>query len=250
MRLIPMPENKRLAEALASLQHLLTGMFDLVTDQLQEALQAALTNDAALAAQVHQRDDLVDSMEMKIDSHCAHILSEMRPQGPDLRMLMAALKVTTDLERIGDHCKNLAKEVAGTMRTLDSFKALGEATTRMLYRARQTFEDRDAALAWALVNEDSKVRGLHARNVACIVAQCSTDRAGLEAAAYLVGMSKALERVADHAVNIAENVVFWIEGVDVRHPKLQRSGAHAVPGKQYHYKPGSRDKHRHAPDLH
>ena len=227
-----MPQDARLTKALEVLQHLLTGMLDLVADQLADALKAASTNNVTLANQVRKRDDLVDSMEMKIDGQCRHILTELRPHASDFRLLMAAIKINTDLERIGDHSKNLAKEVIKDLQVSDAaakrtFKALGDATLRILYHAHQAFENRDSTLAWSLINREDEVRQLHVENVTCIVSRSETNHATAEAVAHLVGMSKALERIADHAVNIAEQVIFWIEGVDVRHPKLQRSGAHA-----------------------
>ena len=222
-----MPIHRHLDDELAKLRRLITDMFSIVDEQFANGINALLNRDVELAEKVVARDDEVDELEIRIDEHCERILALYHPVAQELRMLITAVKINTDLERIGDHCKNLAKNTRHVEKAPDLLKSthIGDMTTHsrsMLRDVQDAFFERDRVTSREVLAQDRQVDRLHEENFYALVKFGREHPDQLEAVAHLVTASKALERISDHAKNIAESVVFLVEGKDIRHRKLER----------------------------
>jgi phosphate transport system protein len=221
-----------LDEALPALTGLLIRMSELVSDQFTEAVDALVRCDTALAEQVRRRDDEVDAMELEVDRMAERVLALYQPVAGDLRALLIAVKINTDLERIGDHAKNIAKDVPHVACAPGAIQSthlteMADAVRKMLHEAHESFRQRDRAMASRVMAYDREVDRLHKSNFAALEAHVLAHPADFKAAAHLLTASKSMERIADHAKNVARGVVFIMEGEDLRHMKQQRRAAEA-----------------------
>jgi phosphate transport system protein len=212
----------RLARELALLRRHLLDMSGHVIDQHTGAVAAILEQDLERANLVIARDDEIDALEMEVDRHCERVLALHQPVAADLRAVIMAEKINTDLERIGDHCKNVARiteHVVNAAHILSEarFREMANASRQMLLQARQAFLSRDAGLGRKILDYDETVDGLHWESFDILVEHIRSRSEDVEVAAHLLMASKALERISDHATNIAQAVVFLIEGEDIRH---------------------------------
>lgn len=204
-------------------RHLHT-MFNTVDEQLADSLNAVVSGNHDVAERVRRRDDVVDDLEMKIDRACEAVLVQGPMNEETIRFVMTAIKINTDLERIGDHSKNLARaavEHPSLMSLIpgEHFDRMVDAVRGMLYRAQDALTRGDRELAWQLIENDSTVNALHRRTLDLLVARHERSEAAFALGARIFALSKALERIADHCVNIGESVLFWLEGIDVRHTR-------------------------------
>jgi phosphate transport system protein len=222
-----MPIHRPLDEELQILWDLLVRMHLLVDEQLADAIDAVTRCDAEKAARVRDRDDEVDRLELAVDHQCERILALHTPVAVDLRLLVTAVKVNTDLERIGDHAKNLAKYTPFLAGRSDlvaqtQIARMADVARAVLREAQDAFLKRDRLLARRVIARDREVDALHQQTVTRLVALVRENPDNAEALVHLVTMSKGIERIADHAKNIAETAVFFVEGIDVRHRRLQQ----------------------------
>lgn len=229
-----MPVHRHLDDDLRTLRDRVFRMADLVDEQLGDALDALLRQDEALGARVFRRDDEVDALELEIDKLCERILALHQPVAAELRAIITAVKVNTDLERIGDHCKNIAKNVPRVAQATAAIEAtqlqeMGDLARAMLRDVQEAYARGDRSLAQRIVAQDDRVDHLHRRNFDALVAYGRAHPEDLEAAAHLLTVSKAFERISDHATNIAQSVVFLIEGTDIRHPRARQAAARPGP---------------------
>ena len=220
--------QRLLDEELRLLRDLIFEMFDRLEEQFTDAIDALLNRDVELAEIVISRDDVIDALELKIDWQCERILARFQPVAADLRMLITAIKVNTDLERIGDHCKNLAKNTKYVVTSpeplqVTRFREMVDIARKMLREVQDAFLKGDIKLARRVLLEDAEIDALHKENFYALVNYCKEHPECAEAVAHLITASKALERISDHVQNVAEGVVFLIEGVDIRHRKLRYS---------------------------
>lgn len=216
----------RLTREIAELRSRLLDMATIVAEQFTDAVEALMDHDVERAERVVARDREVDALELEVDKYCERILARHQPVATDLRTLLTVEKINTDLERIGDHCRNLArntKHVTEAPDVLESIQLREMASTarRMLDEAKQAFLDQDAALARRIPDLDDEVDRLHHENFRALVDYIRNHPENAEVAAHLITASKALERISDHSTNIAKGVVFLIEGVDIRHASVQ-----------------------------
>lgn len=223
--------HRHLDDELKELKTLLLEMSRLVDEQFAEAINALLTQDLALAERVRRRDDEVDATEMNVDRQCERILALYQPVAADLRMLIIAVKINTDLERIGDHCKNLAKNtlrLAGAAEVIahSRLEEMADVSRAMLRDVEDAFLQRDHVKARQVLSRDSDMDRLHKDNFRRLIEYGQAHPDQIEYVAHLITAGKGLERIADHAKNIAENVVFLIEGIDIRH-RRERKGERA-----------------------
>lgn len=202
-----------------------------VEDMLQEACEAIFAPDPALALRVIQRDDEVDTAEVDVETEVIRLLALYQPVGSDLRLLCTILKVNNDLERIADCAVNIAErarhlQLQPLARENEDLRHLGPAVRRMLRKSVQAYGDFDAAAAQRIIEEDAAVDALYQQIVRGLVADA--DKATERLASYLdlLSVAKNLERVADHATNIAEDVIFLSTGKIVRHRPGSRESPH------------------------
>lgn len=221
-----MSNRSSLDQELALLRGLIAEMANHVDAQFADAMNALLQGDTELAEQVVAGDDAVDALELRIDKQCERILALHAPVAVDLRMLIMAVKINTDLERIGDHCRNLSRNArhlvdAPTLLDETRLPKMADMSRTMLREAEDAFLEDDRLKARKVIARDLQVNRLHNETFGTLVQMCEDGHEHAEAIAHLLTVSKALERISDHAKNIAQGIVFMVEGRDIRHRGLQ-----------------------------
>jgi phosphate transport system protein len=204
-----------------------------------EAVAAFLNRDPEAAAQVLKLDERIDRDEMEIDELAVRILALRQPVAYDLRFLATTLKFVTDLERIGDEAVNIAERAqeaanASQMPPHEEISSMGETAQGMLRDALDAFVEGDTLKAEAVLARDDRVDELYGRVLQNCFAWMREHPTAIPSAQAVVSVAKYLERVADHATNLAEQVVFMVRGDDVRHrPRTDRGdGKDTGAGKE------------------
>lgn len=193
-----------------------------VEGMIVDALRSLVERDAALARAVIARDGEVDHLELEIDELALSILALRQPAASDLRFITLAMKINTDLERIGDLATNIAERsyeliAEPALRPYVDLQRLGAAVRTMLRDALDSFVARDAKRAEEVRARDREVDDLHAAIFQDVQALMIRDVDTIRRGMRLLFVSKYLERIADHATNLAEAVVFLVQGRDIRH---------------------------------
>ena len=223
-----MANRSTLDRELSSLRGLIVDMANRVDEQFADAINALLQGDVELADKVAARDDEVDQLELKIDQQCERILALHAPVAVDLRTLITAVKVNTDFERIGDHCRNLshnAKPLADARDLLleTNIPQMADMSRSMLREVESAFLERDRLKARKVIARDQQINRLYEDTFRLLVDKCREGHEEAEAIAHLLTACKSLERISDHTKNIAQSIVFMIEGTDIRHRGLQHA---------------------------
>ncbi|HVW50728.1 MULTISPECIES: phosphate signaling complex protein PhoU [unclassified Trinickia] len=199
-------------------------MGGLVEAQITRAMQALNEFDEGIADQVIAAEETVNTMEVVIDEECSNVIARRQPAARDLRLLLAISKTITNLERAGDEAEKIAKRVKrltedGAARTVNiaEIKVSGEMAVSILRRALDAFARLDTVAAAQIVRDDKAIdeefRAFVRKLVTYMMEDPRTISAGLE---YLT-IAKAIERIGDHAKNIAEFIIYIVKGTDVRH---------------------------------
>ena len=188
-----------------------------------------------LANQVIHGDPTIDGEEVEIEEECLKILALHQPVANDLRFVAACLKINSDLERIGDLAVNVGERAASLKRTSpfavpQSLRPMMETTARMLRECLDSFVKQSVTLARKVMAEDEKVDAFNRTNIAEMVELMKSSSDKVEDALLFLSASKSLERIADHATNIAEDVIYMVEGEIVRH-KASMAAARAAAKK-------------------
>ncbi len=214
---------------LAEVRARLVRMGTLVESMIEAAMRALADRDTPLAQRTYAQDDEVNRLELEIDDMCLRILARRQPVASDLRFLASALKLVTDIERIGDLVANICDRVVELdeeppMRPYGSLQLMASATSGMVHDALAAFVARDAKHAKELLSRDRVVDDYYRQLFGELLAEMMADGKNVYRATRLQSIAKYLERIADHATNIAERVVFLVEGNDIRHPYSRGTG--------------------------
>ena len=209
------------AEEMTRLKEDLLAMASHAADAVARAMRALIERDDALSKKVEEDDNILDQFEIEIDDLAIHLLAKA-PLATDLRFTTIAMKTSANLERIGDEAVTIARR-AVELNTEPQLKAyvdlprMAEMAMAMLHEAITALVNRDADKARQVVASDSAVddlnRQVHRELASFMVEKPATITRSLK----LMVISKSLERIADHATNIAEQVVYLLEAVDIRH---------------------------------
>ncbi|RPI25098.1 MAG: phosphate signaling complex protein PhoU [Acidobacteria bacterium] len=214
--------DRKFEEELDELKHALLDLGAQVERNIGDALHSLITRNPALAKGVILRDPSVDFREIRIDEACLSILARRQPVARDLRFIATSLKIVKDLERVGDMSKDISEHVIEILKQppINDFATLplmAVFAQSMLKRALDAFVNRDPVLARQVIGEDDQVDEMHARLWSEIVEAMGRDRTLIPPLAHLFSIAKYVERVGDHSSNVAEMVVFMVEGKDIRH---------------------------------
>ena len=209
-------------EELEALKQTLLAMGGLVEDQIRRVTRALLERDDAVAQGVIERDRQVNAYDVEIDEQCVSLLALHQPAAGDLRFITTAMKIVTDLERIGDQAVNIAQRVLELNREPQlkpyiDLPRMAERAQRMVKESLDAFVARDTALARQVCGEDAEVDALKEQIFRELLTFMMEDPRTIPRAIRVILISRFLERVADHATNIAEMVVYLVEGKMVRH---------------------------------
>jgi phosphate transport system protein len=193
-----------------------------VESAIHRSVRALVDRDADLARQVLRDEARINQMEIEIDNLTTRLFALRQPMARDLRFLTAAMKINTDLERMGDLAVNIAQRalslVAQTqVKPLIDIPRMAQLVESMLLRTLDAFVKSDAEEAVSVLAADDEVDALRDSVYQELVAYMQSDPTTVPAAVDLIFVARNLERIADHATNIAEDVVFLVKGVDVRH---------------------------------
>ena len=209
-------------EELDALKQTLLAMGGLVEDQIRRVMKALLERDDVMAQEVVERDRQVNTYDVEVDEQCVSLLALYQPAAGDLRFITTAMKIVTDLERIGDQAVNIAQRVLELNREPQlkpyiDLPRMAEQAQRMVKESLDAFVARDTALARQVCGEDSEVDLLKEQIFRELLTFMMEDPRTIPRAIRLILISRFMERVADHATNIAEMVVYLVEGKMVRH---------------------------------
>lgn len=209
-------------EELEALKQTLLAMGGLVEDQIRRVTRALLERDDAVAQEVIERDRQVNAYDVEIDEQCVSLLALHQPAAGDLRFITTAMKIVTDLERIGDQAVNIAQRVLELnreprLKPCIDLPRMAERAQRMVKESLDAFVARDTALARQVCGEDAEVDALKEQIFRELLTFMMEDPRTIPRAIRVILISRFLERVADHATNIAEMVVYLVEGKMVRH---------------------------------
>jgi phosphate transport system protein len=209
-------------EELESLQSRLLEMGGLAEERVRAAVQGLVTRDPALFEKVLLGDEPVNQLHVEVDRRCFRLLALHQPMATDLRAIVAAVKINTDLERVGDLAVNIAE--AGTryiahppVKKLIDIPQMGDIAQAMLRDALDAFVKRDTRLAHQVLNEDDRLDSLKTQVFRDLLTYMLKDQSTVEPSLDLILVSRHLERIGDHATNIAEDVIFMVSALDVRH---------------------------------
>jgi phosphate transport system protein len=209
-------------EELEALQSRLLEMGGLAEERVRAAVQGLVARDPSLFAKVLHGDEPINQLHIEIDNRCFRLLALHQPMATDLRAIVAAVKINTDLERVGDLAVNIAE--AGKrylqhppVKPLIDIPRMGELAQVMLRDALDGFVRHDVSLAEAVLAKDDTLDALKTQIFRELLTYMLQDPATIEPSLDLILISRHLERVGDHATNIAEDVIFMVSARDVRH---------------------------------
>lgn len=205
----------------AALKEKLLTMSSLAASSVQNAIRSLVERNDDLARQVEQADDQLDALEIELDE-LAIVLLSRGPVATDLRMITVAMKITHDLERVGDEATTIARRAVDLnkepqLKPYVDIPRMATMALEMLNDALEAFVSRDTGPARAVLPRDKEVDALHKQLQRELVSFMLESPTTITRCLNLMQVSKRIERIADHATNIAEEVVFLYEGRDIRH---------------------------------
>jgi phosphate transport system protein len=209
-------------EELDQLKMRLLEMGGAAEEHVRLAIRGLVDRDSDLIEQVLVSDERINSLHIEIDSRCFTLLALHQPMAADLRTIVAAVKINTDLERVGDLAVNIAEAarryaIHPPVKKLIDIPRMASIAQEMLRDALDAFVRRDVALAQDVLNEDDRLDSLKTQIFRELLTYMLQDPSTIEPALDLILVSRHLERIGDHATNIAEDVIFIVSAKDVRH---------------------------------
>jgi phosphate transport system protein len=215
---------------LESLRNHMLEMGGKVEQQLSNAIEALVNMDSGRAELIINLDHEVNQMEMNIDDQCSSILARRQPAASDLRLVVAIIKVNTDLERIGDEAAKVARqavrlsEAGNSPSNFVEIRHIGTHVADMLRRSLDAFARLDVDMAVDVVKNDTVVDREYGSALRSLMTFMMEDPRSIGSIINEMWALRSLERIGDHASNIAEHVVYLVRGQDVRHGRLEELG--------------------------
>ena len=208
---------------LDSLKQRVLAMGGLAEERVREAVRGLMDRDSAALDAVLAGDQPINDLHIELDDRCFKLLALHQPMAADLRVIVAAVKINTDLERVGDLAVNIGEAGKRYLRhapvkPLIDIPRMGELAQSMLRDALDAFVRRDIALAEAVLAQDDTLDALKTQIFRELLTYMLQDPVTIEPALDLILISRHLERIGDHATNVAEDVIFILSAKDVRHP--------------------------------
>ena len=213
--------TRHIERQIESLKERILRVGTLVEEAISKSITALINRDVPLAQRVMANDEEIDRMEVEVEEECLKILAIYQPVAADLRFVVAVLKINNDLERMGDLAKNIAKRVAQLAgQTIDlpaEIRSMAMQAQEMVKQCLDAVVRGDPALARQVREEDDAVDAARQRVQRRVMAGIKADPENAESLLRINSVSKHIERIADMATNIAEDVVYMVEGDIVRH---------------------------------
>ena len=214
--------DRQYEEELSGLRQRILEMGGLVEKQIANAVRALVGRDVTLAEETMRKDQMVNRLDVEIDELCIRLLALRQPAARDLRFITTALKITTDLERIGDRAVSVSEraiELANEspLKPYIDIPRMAEIALAMLRRSLDAFVREDTDLALEVCRSDDEVDKLNGQIFRELLSFMIEDPQTITRAMRILFVSKYLERIADHATNIAEMVIYMVKGKSIRH---------------------------------
>ncbi|GHE21192.1 phosphate signaling complex protein PhoU [Halomonas urumqiensis] len=215
--------SRQFNQELEELKTHLMAMGGLVEKQVQDAVAALLDADSSLAQRVVDNDRAVNDMQIKIDEECTRVLARRQPAASDLRLVLAVIRAASDLERIGDEASKIARNAIDLInadngsRGFVEVRMISEHVRRMVRDALTSFARFDTELALQLVHEDDEVDNEYRTAMRSLMTFMMEDARSISSILNVMWILRALERIGDHANNLAEYVIYLVKGLDIRH---------------------------------
>jgi len=222
---------------LSELKNHLLVMGGVVEKQVSEAVDALVKGDSGLATKVQARDEDVNRLELMIDEECTQVIAKRQPTASDLRLVMSVAKMVSDLERMGDEASKVAKmaivlsEEGASPRGYVEVRHIGEHVSRMVRDSLDAFARFDASKALEVMKEDKSVDNEYKTATRSLVTFMMEDPRSISQVLSVMWVLRALERIGDHACNVAEHVIYMVKGKDVRHISVELAEK-AIEGKR------------------
>jgi phosphate transport system protein len=217
-----MERVRHFQEELDLLKTRLLEMGGLAEERVRRAVEGLAERDVALTEAVLRGDEPINALHIEVDDRCLKLLALHQPMAADLRAIMAAVKINTDLERVGDLAVNIAEAakryaLLPPLGRLIDIPHMGDIAQSMLRDALDSYVNRDVVLAQQVLHQDDELDALKTQIFRELLNFMLDDPGTIEAALDLILVSRHLERIGDHATNIAEDVIFMVSARDVRH---------------------------------
>ena len=214
--------TRHFEEELEVLQQRLLSMGGLAEDRMGDSVKAVTQRDPALVERLLVGDEPINALHIEIDDRCFKLLALHQPMAADLRAIVAPVKINTDLERVGDLAVNIAEAAKRYLqhppvKPLIDIPRMGDIAQRMLRDALDAFVRRDTQLAEAVLAADDTLDALKTQIFRELLTFMLSEPSTIEPSLDLILISRHLERIGDHATNIAEDVIFMVSARDVRH---------------------------------
>ncbi|HLO09857.1 MAG TPA: phosphate signaling complex protein PhoU [Desulfobacteria bacterium] len=214
--------KKRYSGQLAGLREQVLRMGGLVEQMTRRVVQALVQRDIGILAEVRAMESQVNQLHIDIDEACIELIALRQPAAVDLRFIAAAMKINTDMERIGDQAINITQRAESllavpTLKPLIDIPRMADIAQEMLKASLDAFVNGDDALAYATILKDDEVDQLKDQVFRELLTFMMSDPTTIPRAMDLILVSRHLERIGDHATNICEDVIFMVKGKDVRH---------------------------------
>jgi phosphate transport system protein len=215
-------ERHHFEAELQALRNQLLTMGGLVEERVHRAVQALVNRREEDAHRIIATDKEINDLQMEIDGRCLKLLATQTPLAVDLRLITSAMKINADLERVGDQAVNIAESVLvllpqPPLKPLIDIPRMAAIAEKMIRDALDAFVKKDAGLARDVLQRDDEVDDLKDQVFRELLTYMMADPGTIQRALSLILISRNLERIADHATNIAEDVIFIAEAKDVRH---------------------------------
>ncbi|MBZ4672081.1 phosphate signaling complex protein PhoU [Deferribacterales bacterium Es71-Z0220] len=216
---------KKLEHEILEIKAQLAEMSSKVTQMLEKSMQSLVESDTPLAENVIKMDDEVDAIDSLIDEKCLTILALYEPKAIDLRYITTVLRIIVDLERIGDHCVDIAKEVRNInqyppIKPYIDLPRMAKITMEMIQASLSAFFNRDVTLALTTIKQDDIIDNLHKQILRELLTYIAEDIRKTSVAISLMFIVRSIERIADHSTNICEMVYFMNTGKNIKHKNI------------------------------
>ena len=215
-------DNEHIVKAyddeLDQLDKLIAEMGGLCEVQLSQAVEAMVKGDVELASRVIDNDKIIDDMEYQVDSQAINLIALRQPMAEDLRMIIAALKVATNLERVGDYAKNIAKRTitlsqsAHVRSTATTIARMSGLVQNMIKNVLDAYLARDAELAEDIRQRDQEVDQIHSSLFRELLTYMMEDPRNITSCTHQLFIAKNIERIGDHITGVAEQIIFVVRG--------------------------------------
>lgn len=224
----------RFHRSLDDLNEKLLVMAGMAEQAIQRAVEAYRVRDLSICDLVDRGEVAINRIEREIDQMALDLLAMEQPMAIDLRFTLAVIKINADLERVGDSARNISDRVRDLQRLPQvevpvDIPRMGSLATGMVRKSIQAFIEADADMAESVLTMDDNVDKLNSLAHTSVLAMMKEKPEFASQALHVLMIARSLERVADHATNVAEDVIFWVRGADVRHHVREAAGESISP---------------------